>query len=430
MPYIGRLGDAGLAKEGTPGTAQTPIRFRRFIPPFNFSTDIAKLIGKGVSGNASEVQRTAQGKAQLKGGKIKSELDLLEVGDDLMAAYGVDTVTEMASFTVVTGTNDTIDWATFSFTLAAGTYKAGQTQADTGSLCQLLYTGMHSADSTVTGVTFTRSATGGTFAISFSGGTPSILWHTGTHTAKSIGPLLGFPVAADSTGANTYTGANVAAGYSHAFTRIQSASLPTYTWWQKTGLDYPQHVGCMLSKLEFAAKAGEFIEVDADWLGLKYDATGVTQTPVYSGLNPLKFNLCIPTVGNSVSTDYDDMKVTIDNSVKVEHAVGATIYGAKIYSEGIKVDVAMSLMVEDLTEWSKFIAGSNSSFSLAMTSTDLIKAGFPLSLTLSIPVLNYKAAPRTLPNGLIKIAFSGAAVNLAGTYEMLPTLVNGYGLPY
>ena len=431
MPYIGRFGQAGLCKEDTLGTAKVPARFRRFIPPFNFSTDIALLIGKGVQGIADEVLRTAQGKAQLKGGKIKAELDLNEVGDDLMAAFGTDTVTETASFTVVLNTSDTIDWDTFSVTIAAGTYKAGQTQADTGTLCELLYTPMKVADSNVSGVTFTRTATGGTFTFTFTTGTPTIKWKNGTHTAKSIGPLLGFPTSADSSGYATYTGASVVAVYSHAFSRIQSASLPSYTWWQKTGLDYPQHVGCMLSKLEFAIKKGEFIETDGDWLGLAYDATGITHSATFSSLQPIKWNMCIPSFGGAPVTNYDDLKVTFDNAVAVEHAVTSGIYGTKIYSKGFKTSVSFSLMVEDLTEWAKFIAGTTTAVSLAMTSTETIKAGFYYSLTIAIPIVAYSAAPRTLPGDLIKIVFTGNAVYGAGAgYSSLTTLVNGYGLPY
>ena len=218
--------------------------------------------------------------------------------------------------------------------------------------------------------------------------------------------------------------------YSHAFSRIQSATPPTYSWWQKNGLDYPQHLGCMLSKLELAAKAKEFVEMDAEWLGLSYDATGVSQSAVFSALNPCKFNMCAFTIGGAPSANYDDVKLTFNNSVAVEHSVSATIWGTKIYSKGFKTDVSLSLMIEDLTEWAKWLAGTSSSLSLAITSPDLIKAGFPYSLTIGIPHLAYGAAPRQLPNGLIKVVFTGHAVNPDNTYSTLPTLVNGYGLSY
>ena len=443
MPYLGRFGEAGLVKEDTLGTAKVPARFRRFIPPFNFSLDIAQLLGKGVQGVADEVLRTAQGKAQLKGGKIKSELDLLEVGDDLMAAFGVDTVTEVASFIVVdsgAGQNNLLDMnidghTNIVVTIAAGTYKAGQTQADTGTLCALLYAGIHAAEPTQAyTVAFTRSATGGTFTITCTTalGTLNLPFKTGASNAKSIGNLLGYASGSsgtDLTGALFYTGTSVVAVYSHAFSRVQSAVLPSYTWWQYSGLDYPQFAGCMCSKLEFNAKVGEFVECDGDWIGLKYDATGVTHSPSYSALNPIKFSMCVPSIGGAPSANYDDVKITIDNQIAVEHAVTSSIYGTKIYSKGLKIAANLSLMVEDVTEWAKFVAGNDSALSLAMTSTDMIKGAIPYSLTLSIPAINYSAAPRQLPNGLIKIAFTAVGV-YGGSYTMLPTLINGYGLSY
>ena len=71
--FVGRFGEVGLAKEVTLGTAvPTPAFFRRFTD-FNFSADIALLIGKGISGIADVNVKTAQGAGQLKGGKIKSK---------------------------------------------------------------------------------------------------------------------------------------------------------------------------------------------------------------------------------------------------------------------------------------------------------------------------------------------------------------------
>lgn len=552
MLYIGRLGQAGLKKESVVGTLATPPdRYRRFHLPFNFSTDIALLIGKGVQGLADEVLRTAQGPGQLKGGKMKYELDLLEVGDDLMAAFGTDTMTETASFTVVGHTiftvtalaNDSIDFkegigVEKTATLTPGDYTAYE-------FCAEVKTQMESANGTAVTYTVTFSKTTKKFTITPSASTIDLLWNSGTNNAKAADTLMGFaadilasaaatsPVAvtfdanandsidftegagtekhayltagtyamgADSgvasslcklvkdimeaangtadaytvtysyttkkltavngtevfvfkwtTGVNAATAAMSLLGFtadsasattavsdsttaafvmSHAFSRIASAELPSYSWWQKTGLDYPQHLGCMLTKLELSAKAKEFVEMDAEWLGLAYDANGVTQTATFSSLNPCKFSMCALTIGGSLSANYDDVKITIANSVAVEHSVSATIWGTKIYSKGFKVDVSLSLIVEDLAEWAKFIAGTDTSLSLVITSPDLIKAGFPYKLTLSIPKIAYSAAPRQLPNGLIKIVFTGHAKNTDASYAMLPTLVTSYGAAY
>jgi len=558
--YTGRFGEAGLCKETPPpGTVATaPARFRRFIPPFNFSTDIALLIGKGVQGIADMAIKVAQGAAQLKGGKMKYELDPDEVGDDLMAAFGVDTLAETASFTVVAhtpfvvssgvGQNDMIDFiigtgselhatvaagsydaynlakaikialdaagtpTTFTvafdpvakkFTitpsgaqtltllwktgvngsdnlgtaisaligwghtdtpaatpqtstsavtfvssndaipfnensgaektayLAAGVYAMGADSSVSASLCKEIKTQLEAANGTSDAYTVAYSYSAKKFTIVNDTHDFILKFSTGTAASISAYSLMGFTAADASSTSKSLASDSTTAAFvmSHAFSRIQSASLPSYTWWQKNGPDYPQHAGCMLSKLEINVKAKEFIEVDADWLGLKYDATGTTQNATYSTLQPMKFNMCVPTVGGSPIANYDDLKITIDNQIAVEHVVGATIYGAKIYSKGLKISVSMSLIVEDLTEWAKFIAGTSTSLSLAITSTELIKAGFPYSLTLSIPVLQYSAAPRSIPGDLLKIVFTGEAV-YNGIYSLLPTLVNDFGSAY
>lgn len=438
MPYVGLLGEAGLAKEDVLGTLKTPpARYRRFIPPFNFSTDIALLEGKGVSGQAEEVRKVAQGKGSLKSGKMKYELDPEEVGDDLMAAFGTDTITETASFVITLNTNDYIDFTVdaggaVSCQIAAGTYKMGASSAEAGTLCALIKTGMEGAAAGRTfTVTYSYSTKKMTIAVD-AGHTFLLKFATGTNNAKTICLVLGF-TKADSSDALNHTSDSTTAAFvmSHAFSRVQSALLPTYSWWQKNGVNYPQHVGCMLSKLEFDIKAGEFVLVDAEWMGLKYDSTGITQVAAYSGRQPFKFDMCVPSVGGAPVTDYDDLKITIDNQVAVEHVVGNSIYGSKVYSKGLKVNVSLSMIVENTTEWAKFIAGTASSFSVAMTSSELIKAGFPYSLSINIPVLQYSAAPFPIAKDLIKIVFTGVGVySVANSYTILPTLVNGYGSAY
>ncbi len=70
-------------------------------------------------------------------------------------------------------------------------------------------------------VTVTYSDTTGKFTLASTGGTFSLLWNTGTNTANSIGTTLGFSVAANDTGASTYTSDNaystLVAPYTPAF---------------------------------------------------------------------------------------------------------------------------------------------------------------------------------------------------------------------
>ena len=438
-PYTGKFANAGLAKEGTRGTFTAPTRFVNYVPPFDFSPDIQELESQGVSGIADMVTKYAQGPGQLKAGKIKFEMEPENSGEHFMAAFGTDTVTETASFIVILNTNDTIDFVctagTEAATVAAGTYVAGANSGTdaAGTLCKLIASAMHTADSAHTyTVTFSTTTNKFTIATSQASGTFSLLFNSGTNAAKTMAPLLGFSTAADQTGAYTYTaGTAVVAVFSHAFTRAQTAQLPSYSWWKmNAGLDYEQFTGCLLSKLELDIKAKEFVEVSADWIGLK-GATSTSQSQSYSTHNAFKFDQVVPTVAGSPVADYDDIKLTIDNMGENVHTIGSSIWATKNYSKGFKVSLSMTITVENTTEWAKFIAGTPSSVTITMTSIEAIKATTYFSLTLTMTNVVYKGAPRPLGKDLLKITFtSDATSSINSSTTLTATLVNSIGVSY
>lgn len=69
-------------------------------------------------------------------------------------------------------------------------------------------------------ITVTYSDTTGKFTIATDGASLSLLWNTGTNTANTIGGELGFTVAADDTGALTYT--------SDSAITLSAPQTPTY----------------------------------------------------------------------------------------------------------------------------------------------------------------------------------------------------------
>ena len=439
-PYTGILGEAGLAPEVTPGTFVAPTVGVRFRPPFDFSVNMTLLESQGVSGIPDMVTKTAQGPSELKSGKVKFEVEPEGgLGQHLMAAFGVDTMTEVASFIVQTGVNDTIDFVctagTKAATVAAGTYAAGLnsgTDAAT-TLCYKIAAAMVVADGAhVYTVTFNPATNLFTIATNQATGTFSLLFHTGTNNAKTMAPLLGYATASDQTGAYTYTaGTAVVAVGSHVFSRIASASLPTYSWWQKNGPDYPEFAGCMLSKLEFDIKAKEYVVASADWIGLKYVSGGTSQSITYSTHQPFEWDQAVVTVAGTPYTDYEDLKITIDNNCENVHTVSATANANKNYSKGFKVSVALTLTVENTTEWAKYNAGTLSSLTIALTSTEFIKGSIAFALTFTMTNIAYKAAPRPIPKDMIKITFSADATSSVNTSTtMTVTLVNSVALAY
>lgn len=222
-------------------------------------------------------------------------------------------------------------------------------------------------------------------------------------------------------GTDTKTGAT-ATGFTHTFTRLANAQLPTYSWWFDKGSKYPQFTGSMLSKLDITAKARDFILVDSDWTALAYDDTGITRSPTYSALKPFKFDQCVVNVDGSQVNNYDNVKITIDNMVKADHVLNTSIYPGKIYSEGFGVSVSMDLIVEDATQYAKFLAGTTAALNFVITSTQDItgaNAGVKNSLTIDIPTVMYSAAAFPNPQGLLKIAYTAKGIYTTGSTKTI-----------
>jgi len=237
-----------------------------------------------------------------------------------------------------------------------------------------------------------------------------------------------------SFGTDTLTGPTNTSVYTHTFTRLAAAQLPTYSIWVKNGLNYPTFVGCMVNKIDFDIKAGEWVITDVDWMGSAYASGGVTESLSYSTLNPFKFDQAVITVAGSGVSLYKDIKLSIDNKVKVDPVLGGSIYSNVIFSEAMEVTLSATIVVENSTEWAKFIAGTASSFTIALTSAQNITSSSPstpYSLTFTIPNIYYKAAPLPLANGLIEITFQAQGVYNTGTSNTISVaLANSISTSY
>lgn len=420
-PYIGQLGAFGIAPEVTLGTWVAPTVFIPVHLPISAgSPDIDLIESKGLTSIPDIIAKTAQGRAYIK--SIKGKFDVEPengIGQLLKAAMGVDTMVEVVSFLVSTGVNDTFDFnigaSQLSFAVATGTYKAGQTQADTGTLCQLIYAGLVAQDGSGTyTVSFSRAT--GEFTITRSTGTFVLMFHTGTNTAKTIAPLLGFITSADQSGADTYTGTIVQhPPFSHTFSKLASAQMPSYsTWCSEGGLDYPSFAGCMLNKLDIEVKAGQYVTCDFDFVGSAYQSGETSQSVAYSPLAPLKFNQAVVKIAGTQINDYTDLKLSVDNMVKCDAVVGGSIYSNIIAADGMKVSVSATVIVENTTEWAKFLAGTTSSVQIILTSQADVLYSVPYSLTVTVATIAYKSAPRPLKNGKLEITFQADGVVSSG----------------
>ena len=442
MPFLGRLGIAGFAKEGAvPGVAVVPPTvFLPFLPPESFTPAIALLESKGVFTHADVVHRTAQGAGEIKGAKIKTELNPDTIGHMLMAAFGADTVTEVASYVVTLATNDKIDFtedggAPVAATLTPGTYKMGTSSSQAGTLCALIKSAMEAVNGAST-YTVTYSYTTKKLTITKSAGVFVINWATGANTATAAKTLLGFSNADTASAiAATSDSTTQPAVQSHVFKRADVSQLPTYTYWFKKADKYPYFSGCMLSKLSVEAKAKEYITADAEFVGLKYegyDAAGAGVSPSYSTRVPFTFANAVLKMDTVASLDYDTLKFDLDNMVEAEHVVATDIWAKKVWAGGFRATLAANLIFEDDVQYQKFLSSADAKVELILTHGDSINtAGTKYALTFTVPVAKYLTAPFVLPDGRISVPFTAVAkYNVADSASIIATLVTDVAVAY
>lgn len=411
--YTGPLRAAGLAKESVLGTLiSTPTIYIPVHPSDTFYPTITPLESKGIFARADLINKVVLGPGEVKGMKAKWEAEPENIGEQLMAAFGTDTMAEVATFVVTSGSNAKINFkedagAELTATLTAATYAMGTSSAQAGTLCAQVKTALQAAAGAVKTYTVTYSYSTKKMTITASSGTVQFLWSTGTNAAISARTLLGF-TAADTSAALAVTSNSTTQQFAmtHTFTRAAVSQLPTYSWWFDKGNIFPLFAGGMMNKLEIGAKAKEFVMIDTDWTGLSYDTSGTSKSPTYSTLRPFGFNQVNFTIDGAQSLYYDDFKVTVENNVKADHVLGSSIYPGVIYAEGMRVTIGANFFFNDAVQYNKFLAGSFASMLVTIASSDIIVGTTPYSLVISAPLNFYSAAPIPNPSGVLKVAFA------------------------
>jgi hypothetical protein len=256
---------------------------------------------------------------------------------------------------------------------------------------------------------------------------------TGAKIKTELEPENTGPIFMGAFGVDTKTG-SAPSGYTHTFTRLANAQLPTYTWWFDRGANYPQFTGCMVNKLDVELKAKEFVTIESEWVALGYDGSGITHSPTYSPAKSFVFNEAVVLVDTVNIKNYDNLKISIDNMVKADHAISGSIYPAKIYSEGFQVTLSGDLFFEDTTQYAKFLAGTYASFNITLTSSEDITGATPgtkYSLAFDMPNLKYMTFPLINPVGVLKISFTARLIFDTGTSKtMSVALTNSASAAY
>lgn len=159
----------------------------------------------------------------MSGAKVTSFEFTAEAGQLVNSTYSVEGLAYYFNPITLTATDTKIDFTdddgTFAATLVAKTYK------DPHTLASAIASAMNATASTEV-YTCVYSDTTGKFTLATGTSTLfSILWNTGANTANTLGDKIGFSVAADDTGATTYTSDN-AVSFAAAYTPTYDSADP------------------------------------------------------------------------------------------------------------------------------------------------------------------------------------------------------------
>lgn len=318
--------------------------------------------------------------------------------------------------------------------LTPGTYKMGASSADSGSLCKLIKDQIESGNGTADTYTVTYSTSTRKLTITKNSGVFVFKWTTGVNANISAMALLGFSANSASAIAAISDSTTAVPPFSHTFVRQAVSQLPTYAFWLDKKPAYFDIGGCMLGKFDLEMKAKELVTADSEWHGLNFSDLGSNQSPSYSPVRPFTFNQATIEVDGAPVLGYDSLKLSINNMVKADHAISGSQYPAKIYSEGMDVELSADLFFEDVVQYNKFLAGTVASFVVTLTSGDDISGaptGQKYKLVLNMPQVVYKMANLPTPSGVLKVTFTGHVMYDTATQKTInAVLTNGVPTTY
>jgi hypothetical protein len=318
------------------------------------------------------------------------------------------TNTEVASF-AVTSSNKYFDFkedagSALVGTVAESTYIMGDSDADSGSLCEAIKTALEATGTGTYTVTFSNSTKKITIAVSGAITNVQFLWKTGTHGSDNlddhIGSLIGYADTADSASQPSHVADNVVVtvftnnfSFADAVTegltieKLIDANLTTgksllYTGVSGNSLDLTVEVGasinanynliCQDEQLEETPTGGLSLSTAplVQWHQpvMLYDSVDIT-------CKLINFNI---SVNNNLSTD--------------RHRLCSRLSQQPQFSGKTEVTGSMQMEFDSATYWSLFNSKENKAFTFTFTGPE-IKSGFNYYFKITVDKSRFQAFP-------------------------------------
>lgn len=191
--------------------------------PVRLSVFTGVAINWAFDGRENAVDVTVSSKAALLSSADASQVDAGEIAEGTIPAIGdgtetdfrsvttgirfIETVSKIAPITVGAASHH-IDFdegaGAFSAILDQAAYPVGESDAETGSLCEKIKEEMELVGAGTYSVVFDLATRIFTIAQTAGTGTLNLLWNTGGNKANSAAGILGYDDSADDTGATSY----------------------------------------------------------------------------------------------------------------------------------------------------------------------------------------------------------------------------------
>jgi hypothetical protein len=370
------------------GTSVTPDKII-VMTEDGLDNDLEKLKTAGINTEYHDIDDVKVG-GVVAAGTFGFEMRYQGMETLLAHAMGkLPATTEQASFTI-DGTNNKIDFkedagSELTATLTSGSYIMGADSSVVGSLCEDIKTQLEVAGTGTYTITFSNITKLLTIAVAGAIAAVQVLPVTGTNTATSSGPTIGF--AADSSSAGSILADTVVVTvFSHAFTLSSEV-------FEGLGLTLEKDVdisaftyeGCKINTMEMSLDPKDYLKVSMSAIAKDVDkSTATAGLTLPTAKIPCSTQIEVK-YGNPLATVIaNKFTLSLDNKLQNDdYKLGTTLIAEPARTDKREVTGSINLDFTSTDQYDDFRNAATIGVNAVFTGA-LIKVGHNYSITVDI----------------------------------------------
>lgn len=169
-----------------------------------------------------------------------------------------------------------------------------------------------------------------------------------------------------------------------------------------------QYYDMVASKVSFSVANGEFLKATLGVMGGKYTQIAAPAAVLPTGDTLYTWNVSSVSLSGAANGDMKEVTFEVDESLENIHTLNGSKFPSRTKRSGFRtVSISGTLVFDDQTEYQKFIAQSEQSLVLTMTTGTQIQSGYFESLTVKAPLMRYTEFPINAGGpGKIEVGFT------------------------